>query len=1184
MELIEGEDFLEHVRPTGLRRPAVKDPPAAPSASNEVAVAVAPTLRVSPLDAPASTLDEGRLRAALLQLGGAIAALHAAGVVHRDIKPSNIRVTSAGRLVLLDFGLAIDATKDRSMTMSVYGTPAYMAPEQAMSGDVGPEADWYSVGVLLYEALTGVLPFDGSPLEIMMRKQSHTPAPPRTLVPELPVYLDALCVGLLQFDPKQRPTAASVLRSLGATETTASASRASTADQAPFVGREAELDALRAAFRDSRGAESVSVLVKGESGVGKSCLVRRFVTTLSLEEPELVVLAGRCYEREAVPYKALDGVVDALARVLAHEGGALAERILPRRPESLAQVFPVLRRVDVFANATRGPAAVADPVELRSRAFAAMREMLGRLAAARPCVVVIDDLQWADADSLALLAEIMRPPEEPAFLFVATVRAVPPDASTATLKILDLLRFIGVALAGRARSIVMDRMPEQDARVLITRLLERNVAGARSAFGLPAGQAAAAALTETIAREAAGHPLFIDALVRHSALASEAFASSRLEDALWSHVASLAPGPRRVMQILTVAGAPVTQEVLADAVGGDRAEVSRHVSLLRVAHLASITGARANDTIEPYHDRIRAAVLANIADDVRVACHRALAVALERAPHRELEALALNWRGAGDAIQAARYAVRAADEAAGALAFDRAAGLYETAIELGPKSGSERSALLERLGDALANAGHGKRAAAAYGEASLGSQAARSLDLQRRGADQLLRAGHFDEGLATIGRVLTSIGLTLPASPFSAVLVFLGYRAYLRLRGLGFRARDASQITATDLTRVDICWSLAFGLALADTLRGAAFNARNLVLALRSGERSRIARAVALEACFVSSAGGPAARRAEVLVQRAHALAGEGVDPYAIGWMHAASAARCYFVGRYERTLEHTERATAAWTEVPGTVWERDTMLFFSTNSLVQLGKIGRVAREVPKAVRDARQRGDTYAAVNLRIGLANVAWLAVDEVGEAVAQIDEAMSEWSKQGFHLEHFYEFLARTNALLYSARAREALGHVTARWPALRRSLLPRTVQSVRIYSLHALGRSAIATAEEGGTDRAPLLRDAARAARRIERERMDWATPCATLLRAGIAVTAKGGVERAVPLLREAISGFTAADMALYAAASRRCLGTLLGGDEGRDLVHAADEWMASESIKNPTRMTAMFAPGFARLG
>ena len=74
----------------------------------------------------------------------------------------------------------------------------------------------------------------------------------------------------------------------------------------------------------------------------------------------------------------------------------------------------------------------------------------------------------------------------------------------------------------------------------------------------------------------------------------------------------------------------------------------------------------------------------------------------------------------------------------------------------------------------------------------------------------------------------------------------------------------------------------------------------------------------------------------------------------------------------------------------------------------------------------------------------------------------------------------------------------------------------------------------------------------------------------------------GHVDRAVSLLPEAISGFDAADMALYAAASRRCLGTLLGGDEGRALVQTSDAWMTSESIKNPARMTAMLAPGFGR--
>ena len=373
MELVEGDDFLAYVRPREARLRAV-EALSAGSVPSADALAMAATARFE-RDAEGPGFDEARLRSALRQIVEAVAALHAAGIVHRDIKPSNIRVTPAGRLVLLDFGLAIDATTDRSTALKMAGTPAYMAPEQALSGAVGPEADWYGVGVLLYEALTGAVPFDGSPLEILMKKQSDAPDPPRALVPEAPIDLDALCISLLQFDPKARPTAQRVRRALGATAN-ASASHISVTDQATFVGRREELDALHSAFRVSREGAAVSVLVEGESGVGKSCFVRHFVKTLSAEQPDLVVLSGRCYEREAVPYKALDGVVDALARVLVREGEILAKQILPVRPGPLTQVFPVLRRVDAFANATRGPAAVADPVDLRNRAFAAMREML----------------------------------------------------------------------------------------------------------------------------------------------------------------------------------------------------------------------------------------------------------------------------------------------------------------------------------------------------------------------------------------------------------------------------------------------------------------------------------------------------------------------------------------------------------------------------------------------------------------------------------------------------------------------------------------------------------------------------------------------------------------------------------------------------------------------------------------
>ena len=1133
------------------------------SLPSDGALAVAPTARFE-RDAQPLGFDETRLRSALGQLTEALSALHAAGVVHRDVKPSNIRITPAGRLVLLDFGLAIDASKDRSTALKTGGTPTYMAPEQALSGDVGPEADWYGVGVLLYEALTGAVPFEGAPLEILMKKQSHTPDPPRALAPAVPEDLDALCVALLQFDRKARPTASGIRRALGTTAT--SASRPSATEQAAFVGRTRELEALRQAFADSREGAAVSVLVEGESGMGKSCLVRRFVTALGVEHPDAIVLAGRCYEREAVPYKALDGVVDALARVLIRDGEALANQILPTHPAPLAQVFPVLRRVGAFAKATRGPTTVADPVDLRNRAFATMRDMLARLAARRPCVVVIDDLQWADADSLALLAEIMRPPDEPGLLLVGTVRVAALDVTDAAS--LGARERIATALAGRARTIAMAPMPDEDARELTARLLDR-------------GAPAAARFAEAIAREAGGHPLFIDALVRHSMATGAAAGSMRLEDALWAHVASLAPAPQRVMQLLAVAGAPLTYEVLADAVGGDRAELERHISLLRVAHLASITGARSSDTIEPYHDRVRAAVLAKIAEDDRVASHRALAGALEQAPHADAQALALHWRGAGDLAQAARYAAVAADEAAGALAFDRAAALYQSAIELGQHASPARSALLEKLGDALANAGRGERAAEAYADASRGAPAARSLDLQRRGADQLLRSGHFDEGLAAIGRVLAAFGLMLPRSSLSALLVFLAYRFYLRVRGLGFRPRDESQILATDLTRIDICWSLAFGLGMVEPLWGAAFNSRNLVLALRSGERYRIARAIALEAGFRSAVGGVDMRRTATLLARAHKLADESGNEHAIAWAHGMSGLAEYQFGRYKSAIVHMDRARALFAEVPGAIWEQDTMLSLSTDCLVQLGQIGRVALAVPRAERDARQRGHLYQSINLRIGLANIAWLACDDVGAAFANIDEAMSEWSKPGFRLEHYYELIARTNALLYSRRGRDAYACIGARWPALRRSLLPLTILKLRVHSLQARARSAIAAAEQGVVDRDRLLGEAGRAASRIEGEGRPWATPGATLLRAGIAAET-GRIDQAVALLREGVAGFDAVNMALYAAASRRTLGKMIGGDEGRELVRAAEGWMASEMIKDPARMTAMLAPGFAK--
>lgn len=1109
--------------------------------------------------AAAETFDEQRLRAAAGQLASGLVALHAAHKVHCDVKPSNVLVTRTGRVVLLDFGLVTDIVQEgASGTNEIVGTAAYMAPEQAVSRQVGTEADWYGLGVLIYEALTGRLPFSGaSALAILMSKQNRDAQPPIELVPDLPEDLNELCVALLHRDPKSRPGAARVLKCMRF-EAPADVALPMSIGPGALVGRTREMAALQAAATEVEAGRPVAVTVRGESGVGKSYLARHFLERQVELDPRTAVLTGRCYERESVPYKAFDGIVDELTRFLARRPYAEVAALLPARAAALAQVFPVLRRVDAIA---RAPLAGEwlDPQVLRTRVFAALRELFTRISNHYRLVLVVDDLQWTDADSLNLLREILRPPDAPPLLFLATLR----ETATATVPLAEVED--ALTFAGAVHDVRLQTLSHADARELATHL-------AKSMGQLTELEAHA------IATDTGGHPLFIHELVQHLVLGGDQRGLVQIEDAIMARVERLEPASRSIVHLVALAGKPLFQDVIARASGIEFEEFAQRGAQLRVANLARISGARRHDYIEPYHDRVREAVLGTLEPDQRSDLHRRLALALEGAEQSDPETLAVHWSGAGQPDRAIRHVLLAAAQAETAVAFRRAARLYRLALQLGV-SAAQRREVLSKLAEALANGGEGAEAALTYRDAAADAPAAFKVEYERRAAEQLLRVGHIDQGIDQMRSVLARVGMHLPGTPVRALFSVLLQRALLALRGLGFTERDPTEVSPAELARIDMCWSLA-SLGLIDTIRGADFGVRQLRLALRVGERNRLARALGVEAVYVAQMTRTETK-ASRLIELAEQLSRKDNQATFVGIVAATRGLVEFVFGHFRVARAHLERSERIFADsCVGVAWEIDVTRLFALICLSYEGQLQELRRRLKPIVLEAEDRGDLFAATSIRVAVGSLVALADDQPAEARRDVHEAMKRWSQQGFQMQHRYALLTDVEVDLYEGEASAAYQRLAANWQAVERSMLLQIKQQ-RLETFSAFARAAVAAAAvQRGAERDRLLRVAERFAAKIEREGMVWAQSMARLVRAAVA-RLRGDPASAVTLLGMATNGFETAEMRLYASAARRQQGRLIGGDEGRDLIAESEAFLASMQVRNVDRLTAMLAPGFA---
>ena len=1049
--------------------------------------------------------DFPRLRAVFAQLAEGIQALHQAHKLHRDIKPTNVMVTPQGRVVLMDFGFVGEesvGTLESTAGSMVVGTPAYMAPEQALGGPRTPPSDWYAFGATLYMALTGQVPFHGENIAMMMeRKQNERPAPPRSLAAGVPEDLELLCMQLLQPCPDDRPTGTDLQErlhqgpELSHTRGFAYLSPAATHVGARrFIGRSAEVDRLRAAYASVCTAERpVVMLLCSRAGLGKSALIRHVTDEL---RRSTVVLRARCYERDGVPLKALDSLIDALARHLRQQP----------RPELapavavLAPLFPVLQ-TGPEGNEVQRPS----NHKLGPDAFDALRHLLAHLTTPRPLVLWIDDLQWGDEGSVHALQALLAPPDPPPLLLIASYRSEDRDTSPALRVLQDMSLQTGLSV----QALELGPLDPEETFALASAVLGADTAPARLG---------------KLAAEAQGSPQFVHDLARFVAHGRGAAPEVTLDELLEIRIARLSEPQRRLLDLIAVADGPILAATALRA-----AEVSHDAravvhQLLAMGLLRSLSAAD-GEHLDAYHERTREVVLAHLDGTSLRALHATLAAALTRddtpqtlRPCSEHELLARLFRGAGDLPRARHHAGLAARAAFEAREFDRAAAILLRTAEWSP---TDASSLHILRAEALTRAGRSRAAADAYLAARTGADPEARLQLAAHAALHLLSTGHLDDGRKALADGLAAAGITLPAASVGGRIAALWRRGRMAVRGLQWTERPASELPRATLVRVDLLRAAAVGALIVDPAGAPDIQAQHLLLSLQTGEPTRIGRAIALEAALAVQLGPAGRPRAQAMLAEARKLVhrlGDRETSYLVELVELLDTTHS---GDFAATLARADALALAPHADLALPHARQVVHAHGLLALLQLGRLPQLAERLPPHLAAAAEADDRSALVTLR-GLELWLRLANDDLGGARDTLTAAEQAWPHpaegHGPHEQHRQLRHARALLHLYT-------GHPARALQALNAGPAPEATHAARVLSTDLAARVHVAAWRQQPGD-ATLRRTATRAVDDLDALGL---AASAAVLRASL------HPESAEALLRSAADQFAARGRAIHHA-------------------------------------------------
>lgn len=626
----------------------------------------------------------------IVQMLQALTYLHRRGVLHRDLKPSNVLVVE-GVVKLLDFGLSV--MSEQAPTGEVAGTPNYMAPELWTGQAATKQSDLYAFGVIAFRLIAGQLPYNASSIQRLYHEVMNK-TPDMTLLGDNEVM--KFVIGrLLAKEPNDRlGDAGRVMmlfnqasRQRFTTET--AATRESFLQAASFVGREAELRQLSGLLDIALAGQGTTALIAGESGVGKSRLLDELRTRALVKGA--LVLRGQTVSEGGSPYDLWHDAIRWLVLVANPDD---------RQASILKTLVPDIATLLNRANVPDAPEVT--PQAAYARLLLAIEGLFRSIQ--QPTLLILEDLHWADSESLTVLARLIAHGNKLPMLIVASYR----DDESPNLPVL---------LPGTT-VIHLNRLTVEETGQLTEAML--------GAAGRNAN------LMRLLQHETEGNAFFLVEVVR--ALAEETgqldeignsplpprVLTGGVQGVIQRRLNRVPPLAQPLLQAAAVIGRQLDLDVIREVLGQEnKAHIDRWLNDCADAVVLEVQEGRWRFA----HNKLRDGVLSELPPTVQRDLHRKVALGIETVyqyrARQTAAVLAYHWRMAQDVEREEHHAALAGEQAIRNGAYQVAQVFLKRALELQPQvetSKRKQALLKQQLGDATLELGQTQAARALFEE------------------------------------------------------------------------------------------------------------------------------------------------------------------------------------------------------------------------------------------------------------------------------------------------------------------------------------------------------------------------------------------------------------------------------------------------------------------------------------